>query len=81
MPKHYAVGVNVRSGTVTFNNSKVMNINFPTSFKRRPSVALALGDVNNIPVYKQQVTKDGLQIKFKTNFSGQVEWIAMENDE
>lgn len=78
MPKHYAMGTNVQAGTVVFNNTKTMTITFPTAFKLRPHVNLTLADDNNAPAHKQVVSKTQMKIKFKTPFTGEVDWQALE---
>lgn len=78
MPKHFAVGENIQAGTVMFNNTKTMVVNFSQSFRRRPHVNLTLADVNTAPAYKQVVNKNRLIIRFKQKFTGEVDWQAME---
>ena len=77
MPEHFAVNTNIQVGTVAFNNTKVMAVIFNKEFEVVPSVTLTLSDENNTPPYKYQVTKNGLKIKFKQPYSGNVDWLAI----
>ena len=78
MPKHYAVGINSQSGRVYFNNTKTMSIEFHREFPIVPTVMLTLGNTNNSPVYRTQVTTTGFKIRFKTSYIGEVDWRASE---
>lgn len=79
MAKHYAVGRNVQTGTVEFNNRKVGKVVFPTEFEKFPAVTLTLEDTgaNHMP-FRTKVKKTDFRIVFKNNYSGTVGWSAME---
>lgn len=79
MPKHYAVGENVQTGTVYFNGTKTMTVWFSKPFTHKPSVTLTLGDVNNTPPYRTNIVTTKMEIKFKTAYLGNVNWVAMAN--
>ena len=76
MPVYYIKNVNFCGGTVTFNNTKVMNVTFTKAFDVVPSIMLTLGDSGSAPAYKWQVNKTGFKIKFKNNYTGEVGWEA-----
>lgn len=78
MPKHYAVGKNVQTGSVHFDNVKTVVVNFEAPFQKRPNITLTLSDNNNTPPYKTQANTTQFKIKFKTAFMGDVDWQAME---
>jgi len=78
MPKHYAINANIMSGTVVFNNSKTAVIQYGTTFPKKPIVQLTLDHKSAVPPYKSQVKKNKVTIKFKTKFTGSVEWTAIE---
>ena len=76
MPIYYIKDVNFASGTVSFNNTKTMKVTFNKAFNIVPSVMLTLGDSNNAPAYKWQVTKTDFKIRFKSPYTGEVGWEA-----
>jgi len=89
MPRHYARDVNVISGRVTFNNSRVAYVYFKNgegkqiSFSRRPFVSLTVEDDSNKPATRIGWIKSGklyigCKIKFKSRFNGIVAWEVKE---
>lgn len=71
-------GLNSQSGTVTFNGTKSMRVDFPVPFTNHPGVTVSLGDSNNNPVYRVWVGKTGFTVRFKLAFIGEVQWVAVE---
>ena len=68
----------IQKGTAIFDNQKTMNIIFPFPFSIVPAVDLTLGDEHQTPPFRISVTKNGFTIKFKTNYTGDVEWKATD---
>ena len=71
-------GVNSQSGTVVFENSKSMRIDFPTEFTNWPAITVTLGDVNASPPYRVYPGKTGFTVRFQNSYTGEVQWVAME---
>lgn len=68
----------IQSGNCYFGNEKTKNIVFDISFSKAPSVDLTLGDETLTPPYRISVTRNGFTIKFKINYTGEVEWKATD---
>jgi len=68
----------IQKGNVSFISQKTMNIIFPSAFSIIPAVDLTLGDEHQTPPFRISVTKSGFTIKFKTNYTGDVEWKATD---
>jgi len=68
----------IQQGIANFSAEKTKNVIFPKSFNIVPAVDLTLGDDTTAPPYKISVTKNGFTIKFKTNYTGDVEWKATD---
>lgn len=68
----------IQKGNVTFVSQKTMNIIFPSSFSIIPAVDLTLGEEHGGPPFRISVTKNGFIVKFKTNYSGELEWKATD---
>lgn len=68
----------IQKGSVSFIVQKTMNIIFLFPFNVIPSVDLTLGDENLTPPYRINVTKNGFIIKFKVNYTGDLEWKATD---
>ena len=79
MPKHYAIGKNVQTGTVDFDNQKICTIVFPISFSYHPAVTITLENTTttHVPV-RTKVSKAEFKILFQTPYTGTVGWTAME---
>jgi len=77
-PKHYAIGQNVQSGTVYFDNTKTVVVSFTNPFQQPPIINLTMNDSGAIPAYKTNVTTTQFKIKFKNAWMGEVDWQAME---
>jgi len=73
------LGINVQMGTVVFDGAKSMRVNFARSFAKKPAVMLTLGDEGNIPAYRTWVGKTGFTIRFKNNYTGEVQWQGLED--
>lgn len=78
MPRHLADGVNVQKGTITFNGTKWMQIDFAKAFKTSPAVSISPLDSENTPTYKVVATPEHFTITFKVNWTGSVTWRAEE---
>ena len=78
MPKHYAEGQNIQSGTVEIDGRKVTKVFYPLAFTRKPSVTITLEDsgANHTP-YRTKVKKTDFRVVFKTPFTGTVGWTAV----
>lgn len=72
------VGLNSQSGTVMFDGTKSMRVDFTPEFTNHPGVTVTLGDSNTSPVYRVWVGKTGFTIRFKTAYTGEVQWQAVE---
>lgn len=77
MPQHLAMGTDVQHYTVSFNNTKTVDLVFTSAFDRVPSIQLTMDDSGIVPVYKRVPTKEGCKIKFKTPWTGSVEVTAI----
>jgi hypothetical protein len=78
MPKHYAIDANVSQYTVYFDNTKTVTLTFPTPYARPPMIQLTMNDSGVAPVYKTTITTTSCQIKFKSNWTGEVDVLVME---
>ena len=77
MPKHLTVE-NLVAGSIVFYNSKKSIITFAKPFAKAPRVAVTLMDTSSNPPYVTTATKTGFTINFQQNFSGEVQWVAIE---
>ena len=78
MPKHYAVGGNVKEHTAQFNNVKSVVIPFDEEWEKIPLVQLTMGDTGTVPASKSIVTKTSLTIRLQSTWSGSIDAIVME---
>ena len=78
MPKHLAIGKNIISGTATFNNVKTVLINLGTAFTKKPIITITLENTSTVPAYKVVISNNKFEIRFQNNFTGSVEWCAIE---
>ena len=68
----------IQRGTISFRNSKTAVVQFEKPFTRKPSISLTLCDESRSVQYKQNVTKNKFTVRFKSRFTGDVDWMAME---
>lgn len=80
MPKHYAIGENAQYKTIEFNNTKVVDVTFDKAFDKKPMVQITPNDEGVMPVYKTNVSKTGVKIRFKTKWTGNVDVLILERD-
>lgn len=80
MPRHIAVGKNMIGGTAMFDNVKTVLIDLGTVFTKKPIVTLTLENNNQAPAYKVVISNNKFEIRFKSNFTGDVEWSAIERE-
>jgi len=73
-------GRNMQSGSCTFVSSKKTAVTFPFAFLKTPRIALTLMSNATAPAYTTSVSKTGFTINFQTNFTGEVEWTALERE-
>ena len=66
------------SWTITMRNTKNVRVVYGLNFQRTPIVVLQLNDNSNVPPFKTDANSNSFTIKFQTNFTGDVEWIATE---
>jgi len=82
MPRHYSLGVNVKSGTLTFDNTTTGVVEFEEPFFRKPSITLTLEDnAASTPPYKIKPRlgwKNGFVVRFQEAYTGSIDWQAME---
>lgn len=78
MPIHYAAGQNVQTGTAFFDNVKTVVVTFENAFLKTPNISLTMNDSGAVPVFKTDVTTTQFVIRFKTSWSGEVDWKGME---
>jgi hypothetical protein len=89
MPEHYAVDVNVISGSVHFDNAKLMSVMYtnsngdPVSFSKSPRLQLTVLNTTVVNPFKTQDIKagnlfTGFKIGFQSNQTLDVEWQVME---
>lgn len=68
----------IQTGKVAFNNEKTKNVVFEKLFAIVPAVDLTLNQDTSSPPFRVDVIKNGFTIKFKTNYTGDVEWKATD---
>jgi len=89
MPKHYAVDVNVVSGTVHLENTKTAAVAFynsagnPVAFNVMPRIQITLLNASANAPYKSSNVKTGslymgFVIGFQNAITADVEWQVME---
>lgn len=79
MPKHYAVNTNIVNGSIVFNTSKIGTVIFDKPFTKVPITQITLsGDTSSSVPYKASVTTTQMTVKFQTNYTGIVDWVALE---
>ena len=89
MPKHLAVGRNAIGGTASFNNTKTAACYYrdlggnQILFTIAPQLQITLRDSTTNPPFKTGNIKSGnlfagFVIGFQSNFTGEVEWQAIE---
>ena len=73
-------GVNFITGTINMVNNKKAIINFNMAFTKTPRISLTLLDNAQAPAYTTNVNKTGFQINMPINYTGAIEWIALERE-
>lgn len=68
----------IQNGTVNVKGTKTVKIKFPSQFKQAPRISITLGNNSLSIPYKQAVNRNRLVIKFKTSYTGEIDWIAQE---
>ena len=73
------VGLKIQQGTENFVSEKTKNILFPTNyFSQAPKIDLTFGDNAQQPPYRVNVTPNGFTIKTVINYSGAIDWKAIQ---
>ena len=71
-------GKTAQGGDVVFSNEKIKNVSFEVPFTSIPKISIDLdADSNSIP-YTVNITLTGFQVKFKVNYTGNVNWSAIK---
>ena len=71
-------GKTAQGDVIMFSSEKNKNISFQTSFLSIPKINITLDtDSNSIP-YTVNITLTGFQIKFRINYTGNVNWSAIK---
>ena len=78
MPKHLAIGQNIISGNVSFDNQKTKNILFDVPLLSTPQITLTLDSSTQAPPYRINASKNGFTIKFPINYEGNIYWMAIQ---
>ena len=78
MPRHYALGENVRHGEVSFSGTKKKKVKFAKPFTRIPAVAITIADASSQPPYRYSVSLAYFWIRFTNKYKGIVVWEAKE---
>ena len=71
----------MQTGSIVFVSSKKMVVSFVSAFALVPRLSLTL--VNNTSAaspFSTAITKTGFQVNFQNNYTGTVEWIALERE-
>lgn len=68
----------IQSGTINFVNSKIAIITFNKPFSKKPKILLTMGDTSVSNPYVNDTTLSGFNINFQNNFTGLVDWVAIE---
>jgi hypothetical protein len=71
-------GRNTDEGDVVFNNTKTARVNFDAPFAKKPRINLTLGDKGSAPAYRTDVSLTGMVVRFKSAWSGMLDWFAVE---
>ena len=64
--------------TAIFDATKNVTITFGSAFNKIPLVQLTMSSTGTVPAYKSEITKINFKIKFQTNWTGEVDWVATE---
>ena len=80
MTKHYAVGVNIKAGTIKMKGRRVVKVPFKGKFETHPAITLTLEDRGSAYVpYRTKVKLTGFRIVFDVPYNGTIGWTAIEN--
>ena len=71
-------GHNIQGGDAVFNKEKTKNIVFSKPFTTKPYIDLTLEDTISSPAYHINVSKNGFTIKTGVNYTGTIEWKAIQ---
>ena len=73
------IGIRSEKGILTFNNEKQKNQLFTSGyFTDTPEVPLTLENSDDTPPIRLNVTKDGMTVKTKSKFTGNIAWVAIQ---
>jgi hypothetical protein len=70
----------MQSGTINFKNSKKAIIIFEREFNKVPRITLTYNDTSVTNAYITNITKTKFTINFQNNWTGNVDWIALERE-
>jgi len=65
-----------QAGMENFVSQKTRNVSFQVPYITVPYITLTLDNNSNSIPYKINVTTTGFQIKFQTNYTGEVAWTS-----
>lgn len=66
------------TGTVAFNNTKVVTVQFKKPFRKIPMLTFTPNDNLVFPAFKQNVTTTGFKIMLTSNWTGTIDYAANE---
>ena len=70
--------VNMQTGTINFFGTKKATVNLAFAFTKKPRITLTLLDTSTINPYTTGVELDKFTINFNNNWTGAIEWMAIE---
>ena len=73
-------GANMLSGTINFNNTKKSIVTFVVPFTKVPRVSLTMNNTSVSNPYISSATPNGFTVNFQNNWTGMVEWMAIERE-
>jgi hypothetical protein len=68
----------LQDGTINMTNVKKAVVQFITEFDKVPRVSLTISDTSSSSPYVTAVTTAGFSVNFTSNYTGSVDWIAIE---